>query len=71
MNIVKKDLQSFETQVSKDYKSPAFWFHLAVQILTWLGYVNTSNDTLKIGTLTLSGASLFAYLYHLAVVNKS
>lgn len=58
------------SELEKDWKSPAFWLQLLVQVLAWYGYVASSNQSLKIGTLTVSLGSLVAYLTHLSVIKK-
>jgi hypothetical protein len=63
---VKKELSTIE----KSWRSPALWFHLAVQIATWTGYFSSTTNSVRFGTLTLSGAALIAYLTHLASVSK-
>ena len=69
-SVVVSDVKKVVSEVSKDWKSPSFWVHLAVQIATWVGFFSTSNSSIKVGALTLSGASILGYLTHLSFVKK-
>lgn len=69
-NVVVSDVKKVVSEISKDYKSPAFWFHLAVQVATWVGFFSTNNTSIKVGAITLSGASILGYFTHLAFVKK-
>lgn len=70
-NVLQPELQKAESEFLKDYKSPAFWMHCALQIAAWLGYMNTTSDTIRIGAFSLSAAAFVSYLIHLTVVKKS
>lgn len=67
---VIKDVEKVVSEIEKDYKSPAFLFHLAVQVLAWVGYFLSSSNNIKFGSLTLSGVSLLSYFYHLVASKK-
>jgi hypothetical protein len=61
---------SLLNDVEKDWRSPAFWLQVAVQLLSWYAYLSATDPSLKIGTLTVSLGSLVAYLTHSAVIKK-
>lgn len=65
MKTVESDGSRAISTLEHDWKSPAFWIHLAVQIATWLSYLSTTNSSLKIGSLSVSGAAIISYLLHL------
>ena len=58
------------SELSKDWKSPAFWVHLAVQVVAWIGFFSTTSNGIKIGAITLSGTSILGYLTHISFIKK-
>lgn len=69
-NTFVKDAEGLLHSLEKNWKSPAFWVHAAVQALAWVSYFQANTNSLKYGALSLSGGALLSYLLHLVGISQ-
>ncbi len=64
--VVVQDVTKAVSTVKKNYTSPAFWYHLAVQGMAWLAYFQAADPSLKFSSLGVAVTAFLGYLVHIA-----